>query len=226
MSLRSLYTLLLCLMGLATTTQAQHHLTFLPQFQNQPLQLNQPYPLGDSSHPIQITQLKYYLHNIQLYLNQQLVYTLPETYYLLDLENPSSLQFDLPTGVTYDRVAFGIGVDSLTNAQGVSGGALDPMHGMYWTWQSGYINFKLEGTSALCSSRGQEFQFHIGGFLGAYCPYVRLNLAGKAGTALKVGLDVEKLLLWANLRENDHIMSPNQRALDFAQLFPLVFSIL
>ena len=26
-------------------------------------------------------------------------------------------------------------------------GDLDPLKGMYWTWQSGYINFKIEGSS-------------------------------------------------------------------------------
>ena len=35
---------------------------------------------------------------------------------------------------------------------------------MYWTWQSGYINFKIEGNSPLCSSSKSKFAFHIGGF--------------------------------------------------------------
>ncbi|MFT4599180.1 MAG: hypothetical protein ACI9WM_001432, partial [Arenicella sp.] len=40
---------------------------------------------------------------------------------------------------------------------------LDPIHGMYWTWQSGYINTKIEG------SRGDEkFTYHLGGYSFPY----------------------------------------------------------
>ena len=38
-----------------------------------------------------------------------------------------------------------LGVDSVLNYNGVHEGALDPINGMYWTWQTGYIHCKLEG---------------------------------------------------------------------------------
>ena len=37
---------------------------------------------------------------------------------------------------------------------------------MFWTWNTGYIMAKLEGTSAKSPQAG-KFEFHIGGFAGA-----------------------------------------------------------
>ena len=60
------------------------------------------------------------------------------------------------------RIYFQIGIDSLTNVSGDLDGDLDPALGMYWAWNSGYINMKLEGKSSSCKSVKKEFQFHIG----------------------------------------------------------------
>ena len=114
---------------------AQDTLQFTALFQDQSLQLNHLYDLEDSSQQTSINRLRFYIGQVELWQDQQQVYTLPKTYYLLDLEDISSLNipFDLPEGITYNRLKFHLGVDSLTNAHGVQGGALDPMQGMYWT---------------------------------------------------------------------------------------------
>ncbi|MGH1339357.1 MAG: MbnP family protein [Aureispira sp.] len=225
--IKTLLFLTLCL-STVRPTSAQDTLQFSALFQGQPLQLDRMYVVEDSSQQITISRLRFYIGVIELWQDQQQVYTFPATYYLVDLEAPNSLNlpFNLPKGITYNHLKLHIGVDSLTNAQGVQGGALDPMQGMYWTWQSGYINFKLEGTSTHCMSRGQEFQFHIGGFKRPYYPLQELSLEVQQGTLIEIGLAIDQLLFLANLKENDHIMSPNQKGVDFSQLFPFVFFIL
>ena len=79
----------------------------------------------------------------------------------------------------HDKIKFNLGIDSLTNVSGVMGGDLDPTKGMYWTWQSGYINFKMEGSSAVCPTRNHEFQFHIGGYQDPFYAMQTLELEVK-----------------------------------------------
>lgn len=60
------------------------------------------------------------------------------------------------------------GVDSLLQVSGVQSGALDPLKGMYWTWQTGYIQFKMEGILSK-DTLGEgliPIQLHLGGFQG------------------------------------------------------------
>jgi hypothetical protein len=54
-------------------------------------------------------------------------------------------------------IRFLLGVDSARNVSGIQTGALDPARGMFWTWNSGYVMAKIEGSSpsahvpAICS---------------------------------------------------------------------------
>ena len=57
-----------------------------------------------------------------------------------------------------------IGVDSLHNCSGAQSGVLDPINGMFWTWNTGYIFMKLEGKSPASKSPGHIFEYHIGGY--------------------------------------------------------------
>lgn len=68
-----------------------------------------------------------------------------------------------------------LGIDSLTNVSGAMGGVLDPSLGMYWTWQSGYINAKLEGVFWK-DGLGSEFQFHLGGYAHPFNSYREISL--------------------------------------------------
>ena len=46
------------------------------------------------------------------------------------------------------------------------GGVLDPIRGMYWTWQAGYIHWKIEGQ--FLSGAKSQFEYHIGGYRKPY----------------------------------------------------------
>lgn len=137
----------------------------IPQWGNAPMILNKPYRLNTDS--ISIQQWKCYLQVIALYKNNQLVYTFKKNHHLLDAENERSFQWALsiPTQLEYDAVEFEIGVDSITQSEGVQGHDLDPENDMYWSWQSGYIHTKLEAT-ILNSNR--KYSLHIGGYRSPY----------------------------------------------------------
>ncbi|HEY1201915.1 MAG TPA: MbnP family protein, partial [Niastella sp.] len=57
-----------------------------------------------------------------------------------------------------------IGVDSALNVNGVQAGSLDPLNGMFWTWNSGYIFAKLEGKSDSSKAPAHSMQYDVGGF--------------------------------------------------------------
>lgn len=116
-----------------------------------------------------ITKFKYYISNIRLHRAGESDVAINEYYFLNEEEEPTkkiSLQ-GLPSGI-YTGIDFMIGVDSLHNCSGAQSGALDPINGMFWAWNSGYIFLKLEGSSPSSHSTGNRFEFHIGGYKPPY----------------------------------------------------------
>ncbi|MBG8552022.1 MbnP family protein [Hymenobacter guriensis] len=130
----------------------------------QPLVLNTgsyTTPAGDQ---FTVSTFRYYLSNFSLGKADGSTYLVPESYFLVDEAKPASKAFTLdsiPAG-DYTSLSFVIGVDSTRNVSGAQTGALDPINNMFWTWNSGYIYTKLEGTSPQASNGG--LIFHIGGF--------------------------------------------------------------
>lgn len=117
-----------------------------------------------------VTTLRYYLSNFSLTTASGSVTPLPNTYFLVN-EADSDSRTLLITGVpndAYTALNFLIGVDSLTQVGGPKDGALDVVNGMYWSWNSGYINAKFEGTSPVSAAPDHILQFHIGGFQAPY----------------------------------------------------------
>jgi hypothetical protein len=120
--------------------------------------------------------------------------------------------------VTYDKFQFDLGIDSTTNVSGAMGGALDPTNGMYWTWQSGYINFKLEGRSISCDTRNHEFQFHLGGYSIPFSSLQTITFSVKNSRDFILVLDLSQLLNNIDLAKQNHIMSPSLEAIEFSKI--------
>ena len=114
---------------------------------------------GDS---IQLKSLKFYISNIELVNGDKVVWQQKNSFHLIDASKNESLQIPLKhqSNLNFTKIKFNLGIDSMVNVSGALGGDLDPTKGMYWTWQSGYINFKLEGKSKKCKTRNNEFHFH------------------------------------------------------------------
>lgn len=144
-------------------------LTFTHEVNHQPMRPNKAYytAQGDT---FTITKFRYYLSNFSFTdENDQVVKPAPE-YFLISEDSAASKKVvltGLPLG-RYKRVSFMIGIDSIMNCTGAQNGALDPIYGMFWTWNSGYIMAKLEGTSPSSRYPDHSLQFHIGGYRGAH----------------------------------------------------------
>ncbi|NVK28567.1 MAG: hypothetical protein HWE14_11020 [Flavobacteriia bacterium] len=112
------------------------------------------------------TTFKHYVSNVKLIADDNSTYNVPESYHLIDLmdENSTNITInDVPAG-TYKGIMITFGVDSARNVSGSQTGALDPANEMFWSWNSGYIMLKAEGTSP--QSGNGNFIYHLGGFSG------------------------------------------------------------
>ncbi|MET0462554.1 MAG: MbnP family protein [Chitinophagaceae bacterium] len=135
-----------------------------------------------------ISRFRYYISNIQWHNHHTgSLYKMPPRSFLIDEAVPESKQIALviPPG-QYTSLSFLIGVDSLKNVSGAQDGTLDPINGMFWTWQTGYIMAKLEGSSPVSSLPRKMFEFHIGGFKGPY------NVVRRVEIPLKKNLLISK----------------------------------
>ncbi len=176
---------------------------------------------------LRIETLKFYISNIQVIENDSVVWMEKNSFHLIDASDGKSmsLELNIPTSITYNKIKFGLGIDSSTNVAGVMGGDLDPTRGMYWTWQSGYINFKLEGKSSLCKTRNNEFEFHIGGYQSPYNTFQSVVLNTGNNRIIDVTIDCMKLFETIDLSKQNHIMSPGSEAVELSQKIAKIFSI-
>ena len=149
------------------------------RFGAEDLQLNTDY-VNSSGETFRITKLNYYISNIKLSTTSgtEFIVAQDSSYFLIMEEHDDSHVItinNVPAG-DYNEVTFTIGVDSLRSTMDISKrtGVLDPAQGhdgMYWTWNSGYIFFKMEGTSpAAPADQENKFYYHIGGYGGYDSP--------------------------------------------------------
>lgn len=150
----------------------------------QNLQLNTGSYENSKGETFSVSNLQYFISNIKVTNTDGEVYTVPQdSSYFLIKESDVNTRFakvSVPVG-DYSKVEFTVGVDSLRSTMDISErtGVLDPSgsmeDGMYWSWNSGYIFFKLEGISpeAPVDPSGQhKFRYHIGGFGGYDAPTI------------------------------------------------------
>ena len=176
-------------------------------------------PIVVSDQQVQLEQVRFYLSKFAFYKGDQLITTDPVEAYLIDLENDSTRTLLFPTidPKHVDRVSFLFGIDSITNTSGVMGGALDPMYGMYWSWQSGYINCKIEGTVG--TSKPKPFQYHLGGYSGEFLAAQSISLTTTPNESFRLNIDLTPLLNTAvRSGEETHVMSPCTKAVEYTRL--------
>ncbi len=131
----------------------------------QALQMNTQTYTNANGDDFKVTGFKYYLSNVTLVKSDGSKVKLPESYLLVDAADaPSRLQKleKIPAG-DYTGVDFIIGVDEPRNFAGAQTGALDPAKGMFWSWNTGYIFLKFEGTSSKSTQPSNQLFYHVGG---------------------------------------------------------------
>ncbi|GAB2968283.1 hypothetical protein GCM10027048_43910 [Hymenobacter coalescens] len=172
---------------------------------SRPLVLNTDTYTNGAGNPFTVTTFNYYISNIRLTQADGTEWAEPESYHLIKENSPASKKLTL-TGIPagdYRKLTFTIGVDSARNVAGAQTGALDPLNDMFWTWNTGYVYTKLEGTSPQAPGNG-SLVFHVGGFrwpnntIRTVAPALPANtvLAVRAGRAPQVHLKVDVLSMF------------------------------
>ncbi len=210
--------LLFCFKSISQSKTDSLSLNFKTIFNKLPLELHKQYTTSNND-TIALETFRCYISNIVIQYTDKSVYVQKDSYHLLDLENPNSLIIPITAkrDIAVAKVTFNIGIDSLTNNAGALTGDLDPTKGMYWAWQSGYINMKIEGKSSSCKTRKNEFQFHIGGYL--YPNYAMREMKfnwNKKGTELDVAIDLNDFFSNIKLSEINSVMIPGKKAMQLA----------
>lgn len=226
MKLNTFIVLILC--SFHTSLWAQKNacikLNFNCLFNNLPLNLDSNYVLTNND-TISIETCRFYVSNIHLVNNNQTVFTDSTIAHLVDLADDQSLEINLlyPENLKYDSVQFNLGIDSSLNVAEVLSGDLDPTKGMYWTWQSGYINFKIEGKSKKSPSRYKQFQYHLGGYLYPNNTLQTFSFITNKKSEFKFTIEIDKFLDGIDLSDMYQIMSPSSSSVllskKLAQLF-------
>jgi hypothetical protein len=170
---------------------------------------------------------RFYIHGIQFNSHGKRVWRSSSEHYLIDVEHDESmrLRFNLPDSISIDEVQFILGVDSVLQLNGAHSGVLDPIQGMYWTWQSGYIGWKFEGVE-LGAGQSTAIQWHVGGFRTPYQTQrtVRLKI-GEVRDSKQCSIKIDWLLHdWRSIVPAE-VMSPNDYARLLADRFQTCFQI-
>lgn len=168
---------------------------------------------------VEVKILKYYITKLQLWKQQQLVYTDKRGAYLIDGLRDAS--FNLTNKKPFDSLSFTLGIDSAIQQKGALGKDLDPTNGMYWAWQSGYIHFKLETHS----SNNKPLQLHIGGYAFPFNTLQHLGFKVSNTKKISIQLELLKLLQLIHSQKVFKIMSPSAEADLIASFIAQSFSI-
>ena len=177
-----------------------------------------------------ITKLKYYVSNVKFVTDKITKNTTGVN--LIDASKKNIISIIIPSK-KITGISFLLGVDSTLNCSGAQSGALDPLNDMFWTWNNGYIFFKLEGSSGASTADLKRIEQHIGGFKGTNKTMREIYLPIDNPALLKqkklvIQLDIDKYWNGINkirIAETPVVALPGIQAKNAADNFAGMFSI-
>ena len=182
----------------------------------------------NKSDSVKITEFRFYISKLSFWKSNKQIWMEGDSFHLIDLLDDSThkIKLEIPDEIVFDKLEFYLGIDSLTNVSGAMGGDLDPTRGMYWTWQNGYINAKIEGTSNVCKSRKNEFQFHLGGYMAPFQCVQKIEMIVDRNEQIQIGIHVEKMIEAFDLSKQTKIMSPSLNAVEVSKQLAKCFYLM
>lgn len=190
------------------------------------LVLNDSIYFLEKNNTIKFEFLKFYISNIEFLENDISVFKEKKSYHLMDADSiHKTISLLHSSKIKFNKIKFNLGIDSLTNVSGALGGDLDPTKGMYWTWQSGYINFKVEGVSSLSTHQKKEFQLHLGGYAYPFNTLQNFILPITNQNKINIEFNLQQFINGVDLSKQHHIMSPSEQAIPLSQLLSSCFKI-
>ncbi|WP_288243413.1 MbnP family protein [uncultured Chryseobacterium sp.] len=202
------------------------YLEIIPLYKGKPIIISEENPvITDVETSLEISKLKFYLSHFEFYSDDKLAFSEKNSYHLMDGSDEKSMKitFSFPENIKFNTIKFYLGIDKKTNSEGIRGGDLDPAKGMYWSWQTGYINFKLEGKSNLSSARNHEFSFHLGGYSDPYYTTQQITLAATSAEKVILYMDLDQFISKVNLAQQNNIMIPGKESVELSKIISTIF---
>ncbi len=196
---------------LSSCTYAQNdvEIHFLFSFHELPLRKGEWY-VTNSGDSVQIQTVKFFVsqkasnsNDIQADAVKLVDWSLPETHkWYIKMKDKADL-----------KITFGL--DSIYHVSEIMEGDLNPSLGMYWAWQSGYIQLKIEGVSPRSPSRNHKFQYHIGGYIQPFNVARELNYGSINASRVNLVLKLESFFNQISIEQTPEIMIPGNAAMHF-----------
>ena len=212
---------ILILFFLLLNSNLNAQMNFQFNWGDQNIENNQRYYFNEKDW-IEFSELKIYLSNYSLGKNHgEVILKLVD---LVDNENADSkIILDSLDINDFETFSFQLGLDSIINTSGILYGDLDPINGMYWAWNSGYIHLKMVGKSSLVPCTNNEFEFHLGGYRKPNETFFDVTLPIK-GNILKLNLK-SLYLNHIDFNTTTQIMIPGSTAKKITDATANLFSI-
>ena len=197
-------------------------LLFVPVFNGERISLSSR--IESNGDWIEFEDCRFYISHLVTYSSGKL-WKDEEKAHLIDLEENASILLT-PLSVKIDSTSFMIGIDSTTNVSGILDGDLDPINGMYWAWNSGYINFKLQGKSSKSTNTDKSFEFHLGGYLSPYQTVQSVTLPIKTTEeTIEIEIELSRFIEQLDLSSMNSIMIPGKDAVHLSEFLPLILQV-
>ena len=131
--------------------------------------------------------------------------------HLVDWSLPETHQWTVPLNEKGELVMT-YGLEPLYHTASVMEGDLDPSLGMYWAWQSGYIQLKIEGESPSANTRNNKFQYHLGGYLDPFSVAKTINFGQIYESNVQIEIDLWDAFRLVKVKKDNEIMIPGKKA--------------
>jgi hypothetical protein len=176
----------------------------------------------------EITVFRFYISDVILHNSTGKSYKEKFSYHLIDIdeENSQLITIDSIPLNSIESIHYAIGTDSMINVSGALDGDLDPIKGMYWAWNSGYINFKLEGLKFIDGEQ-HPFEFHIGGYSGenATVRYRKHDIDQGKKVEINIDVKLNDFMQQIDLKKNASLLIPGKEAAELANIYKHIFTL-
>lgn len=217
--------LLVGIYGFCFAQSTKIKIQFIPTFNNENLELNSLKYITLEKDTVSIQRFKFYISSVELLFQNNVVFKEIESYHLIDVEEGNlGFNLEIPTNLKFNTLSFWVGVDSLKSVSGAQSGELDPVKGMYWAWNTGYIYAKLEGVSKSCKTRNNAFEFHIGGFQHPNNALKKVKIPINVfNNTIRLTVLTENWFKNIRLSETNSVVIPSKEALKIANNYAEMF---
>jgi len=145
-----------------TATSGNVSVLFANEVDGQALELGKMQYTNAAGNMYQVDLLKYYVTNVILVKSDNTELAVGN-FDLMNAADLSSCSVSAPNipNATYTKIKFNIGIPLDRNHNGAQDGDLDPVMGMIWDWNTGYVFFKHEGKYKNTSNVEKPLAFHF-----------------------------------------------------------------